>query len=136
MFLIVPVETLTVEVHEPTLWTSDQRKLPLALFDAPSDVESAQASRLLQMSFSLGTECKSRVVMPGLRYEGDVSRHSLLLLRKLKALSESSRFDLFTNHNTWTQQGLLKAQQLLRTSNPVTPDLDLKDLYPGPRDGS
>lgn len=74
--------------------------------------------------------------MPGLRYEGDISRHSLSLLRKLKALSESSRFDLFTNHNTWTQQGLLKAQQLLRTSNPVTPDLDLKDLYPGPRDGS
>ncbi|KAH0195084.1 hypothetical protein KCU99_g10240, partial [Aureobasidium melanogenum] len=136
MFLIVPVETLTLEVHEPTFWVLDQQKLPLALFDAPGDVQSTQASRLLQMSFSLGMKCKSRVVMPGLGYEGDVSRHSLSLLRKLKALSESSHFDLFTNHNTWTQQGLVKAQSLLQTIRLVTPSLDLKGLYAGSRDGS
>lgn len=136
MFLIVPVETLTLELHEPTLQVLDQQKFPLALFDAPGDVQSTQASRLLQMSFSLGMKCKSRVVMPGLGYAGDMSRHSLSLLRKLKALSESSHFDLFTNHNTWTQQGLVKAQSLLQTTRLVTPSLDLKGLYAGSRDGS
>jgi hypothetical protein len=95
MLLIVPVETLSVQVHEPSFWTVDQKKLPVALFYVPSDVESAQASRLLKMSLSLGTGCKSPVVMLDPEYRGDVSRHSFSLLHKLKALSESSRFNLF-----------------------------------------
>jgi hypothetical protein len=136
MFLIVPVETLTLEVHKPTLWNHDEENLPLALYDAPAGVASTQASRLLKMTFSLGTKCKSRVAMPVLRYAEDVSRQSLLLLRKLKALSEASQFDLFTNHNSWTQQGLMRVQSLLQMSCLVTPILDLKNLYPGSRDGS
>lgn len=46
------------------------------------------------MNLSKGSNCKSQVVMPDLKYGDNVSRHLLSLLRKLKTLFELSHFDL------------------------------------------
>jgi hypothetical protein len=135
MFLIVPVEALVLQLHDPSFWNLSKEKLSPSLFDVPSDAKSAQGSRLLKMSFSIDASSKTHVVMPAHKYEGDVPRHSLSLLRKLKALSESSHFELFTSHNSWIQAELFKTRNMLQTACLKTPKLDLQKLYPGPRDG-
>jgi hypothetical protein len=86
--------------------------------------------------FTLSTKHENRVLLMDLRLGGDVSVDSSLLLRKLKALSESSHFDLFTNYNSWTQQDLTRVKHLLQTAYPVIQNLDSQDLYSRPRNGS
>lgn len=139
LFLIVPSEFLVLESAAPAFWALSEEDVPLNLLEMPSDERSGQTSRLLRMSFYLGSNgAKSRVIMPAQPYAGSVSRQPMSLLCKLKALSEVDHFDLFTNHNTWTQLGLHKIQSMLenRSATITTPSVDLKALYPGERDGA
>ncbi|KAF1353819.1 hypothetical protein BDV97DRAFT_388184 [Delphinella strobiligena] len=125
LFLIVPSESLGLESAAPAFWALSKEDVPLNLLEMPSDERSGQTSRLLRMSFYLGSNgAKSRVIMPAQLYEGS-------------ALSEVDHFDLFTNHNSWTQVGLHKTQAMLENGSLTitTPSFDLKALYPGQRDG-
>lgn len=133
--IVVPAESLELKSAAPSFWSLSEENIPLALIDMPTDERSAQTARLLHMSFSLRGRNKSRVIMPAQQYTGPLRPQSVSLLRRLKTLSEVSCFDLFTNHNSWTQLGLHKTGAMLDDAIAITPSLHLASVYPGPRDG-
>lgn len=51
------------------------------------------------------------------------------LLRKLKTLSEVSAFDLFTSHDSWIQQALFRAQNLLNKGGISHPEIQYSKFY-------
>ena len=135
-FMVVPSESLVLDATAPAFWALTEEDIPSTLLETPSDEKSARVSRLLHMSLTLGKDkVKSHVIMPAQRYVGHVRPQSLTLLRKLKALSEVSCFDLYTNHNSWTQLGLSQTIQMLKKTT-LTPSVDLTALYPGSRNAS
>lgn len=67
--------------------------------------------------------------MPKYPHTGRVSPQSKSVLRKLKALSEASSFDLFTNHDSWTQQSLFGLRALLDKPEFASPKIKYDKFY-------
>lgn len=132
LYLIVPSEVVNIDLDEPTHWTLSHENIPSTCMDGPSDDRSAHQARLLHISFILLRS--SRVLMPSSRVTTPIGAQRVLLLRKFKALSEATRFELFTNHDTNVARSLLKTQILLNQGRGFTPPISLKGLYPGSRD--
>ncbi|KAI5259418.1 hypothetical protein E4T42_00278 [Aureobasidium subglaciale] len=130
-YLCVPVESLAVEIAEPAYWALSDGVVPLHILDRPNNTRPDQASRLLRMSFSL--TAKSWVIMPNFPHTGRVSEMSMSLLSKLKGLSEVPNFDLFTTHDSWLHQRLLRVRNLLHNNTVTGFNINHANFYPGGR---
>ncbi|THW45827.1 hypothetical protein D6D22_03401 [Aureobasidium pullulans] len=130
MFLIVPAESL--RLHSTRIDYSSLKKLPQCLLDVPNDVESAK-TQLLHMSLDLGST-SSDVIMPEYQCRPNVMPQAMVLLRKLKLLSESSSFQLYTNQDGAIQAALQNVSAMLAGSDSMTtPSVVLTAFYPGGR---
>ncbi|THW51227.1 hypothetical protein D6D21_01601 [Aureobasidium pullulans] len=130
MFLIVPAESL--RLHSTRIDYSSLKKLPQCLLDVPNDVESAK-TQLLHISLDLGST-SSDVIMPEYQCRPNVMPQAMVLLRKLKLLSESSSFQLYTNQDGAIQAALQNVSAMLAGSDPITtPSVVLTGFYPGGR---
>ncbi|THY92420.1 hypothetical protein D6C92_05843 [Aureobasidium pullulans] len=130
MFLIVPVESL--RLHSTRIDYSSLKKLPQCLLDVPNDVQSAK-TQLLHMSLDLGST-SSDVIMPEYQCRPNVMPQAMVLLRKLKLLSESSSFQLYTNQDGAIQAALQNVSTMLAGSASITtPSVVLTGFYPGGR---
>ncbi|THW56980.1 hypothetical protein D6D20_08335 [Aureobasidium pullulans] len=130
MFLIVPAESL--RLHFTRIDYSSLKKLPQCLLDVPNDVESAK-TQLLHMSLNLGST-SSDIIMPEYQCRPNVMPQAMVLLRKLKLLSETSSFQLYTNQDGAIQAALQNVSTMLAGSDSITtPPLVLTGFYPGGR---
>ncbi|KAK6008638.1 hypothetical protein QM012_000541 [Aureobasidium pullulans] len=131
LYMFIPVDSLSVDIADPTSWTMSDGVVPLQALDQP-DIDSAdQTSRLLRASFSL--TAKSWVIMPNQPHLGQVSDEAMSLMRKLKSLSEASCFDLFTVFGPSPQQGFLRVQALLENPSVTGFNVNYTGFYPGGR---
>lgn len=71
--------------------------------------------------------------MPEYPCKTKVHAQPLLLLPKLKTLSEVTCFDLYAKHDDTTRIALDDMCAMLRNHSTTTPSLDLNGLYPGGR---
>lgn len=131
MVYIIPAESLTL--RSECLDYQSLENLPEHLCDMPNDAESGKC-QLLRLSFDIGC-IKRDVVMPKYERATRAQPQSLSLLRKLKTVSESSRFDLYTNHDNATQDAAARVCTMLVNTNMTTPPVDITKLYPGGRSG-
>jgi len=130
MFLIVPVESL--RLHSTCIDYSSIKMLPQCPLDVPNDVKSAK-TQLLHMSLDLGST-NSDVIMPEYQCRPNVMPQAMVLLRKLKLLSESSSFQLYTNQDGAIQAALQNVSTMLAGSASITtPSVVLTGFYPGGR---
>ncbi|THZ23217.1 hypothetical protein D6C91_03729 [Aureobasidium pullulans] len=130
MFLIVPAESL--RLHSTCIDYSSIKMLPQCLLDVPNDVKSAK-TQLLHMSLDLGST-NSDVIMPEYQCRPNVMPQAMVLLRKLKLLSESSSFQLYTNQDGAIQAALQNVSTMLAGSVSITtPSVVLTGFYPGGR---
>jgi hypothetical protein len=131
MFLVVPVESLTVRYTDVAYHELVKNPVLGPLLDLPGDHESATC-RISKIEVDFDT--KSSVIMPADRVTGDrskQSRQSLNLLDRLKSLSEVTKFCLFTNHDPAFQQAIEHVQRELHLVK--TPIIQCRAFYPGRR---
>jgi hypothetical protein len=93
MFLVVPAETLTLKSACDD-YDKFAKQLPTNISDKPFDDKSGKC-KLLRMSFEIDSP-NSYVIMPQYKRQANATNQQMALLRKLKSLSESTRFELFT----------------------------------------
>ncbi|KAH0354636.1 hypothetical protein KCU81_g1062, partial [Aureobasidium melanogenum] len=132
-YLCISVESLAVDTACPTYWAISDGVVPLKPLDQSNDADTRpeQTSRLLRISFS--PAAKSYVIMPDFPHTGRVSEASMSLLRKLKALSQAPYFDLFTTHDSWIYQSLLRLQVILSGRTVTGFNISCNNFYPGGR---
>ncbi|CAD0083615.1 unnamed protein product [Aureobasidium vineae] len=131
MFMIVPANALQLQ-GTVVDYTHLDKKLSPHLFDMPSDTQSAKC-KLLRMSLDLGSYA-SDVIMPEYQCRPNVMPQAMVLLRKLKSLSEASSFHLYTNQDESRQAAFQHVSEiLLDKDSMITPSIDLKGFYPGGR---
>jgi hypothetical protein len=126
-FLIVPAEDLRISsaMHDFQL---PLNLVPEALFERPADPVSANATRILHVSFALGHKRTCGVVMNARPFSGKMRGTPLALLDGLRSLSEVRQFDLYLKFSSYAQVGL---QRLVQMHNVAffTPHFDLKSMY-------
>lgn len=131
MFMVVPSNSLRLQTRVVG-YTDLGNKLSQHLFEMPSDTQSA-TSELLHSSFDLGSHT-SDVIMPAFQCSSNVMPQAMVLLRKLKSLSETSSFEVYTNPEQSRQASLQHVSNILLEGHPIiTPSIDLKGFYPGGR---
>jgi hypothetical protein len=131
MFLVVPAETLTLKSACDD-YDKFAKQLPTNISDKPFDDKSGKC-KLLRMSFEIDSP-NSYVIMPQYKRQANATNQQMALLRKLKSLSESTRFELFTNYDETTSaaiQNLCKIQAGMA----VTPSVILEELYSSKQSG-
>jgi hypothetical protein len=131
LLLVIPSESLTLK-SDSVNYDTLESNLPQDVLDTPDDIESAKC-KLLQMPFNL--DKMSDVIMPDYHRRATVAQRPMVLLRKLKRLSESFCFRLFANQDGAMQDSVEEVCNMLRTTTAVTPLVHMKDLYPGNRLG-
>ncbi|KAG9634742.1 hypothetical protein KCU95_g3106, partial [Aureobasidium melanogenum] len=132
-YLCISVESLSVDTASPAYWAISDGVVPLNPLNQLDNTNTRpdQTSRLLRISFS--PAAKSYVIMPDFPHTGRVSEASMSLLRKLKALSQAPYFDLFTTHDSWTYQSLLRLQAILSDRTVTDFNINYNNFYPGGR---
>ncbi|KAH0029331.1 hypothetical protein KCU78_g3385, partial [Aureobasidium melanogenum] len=131
MFMVVPCNALQLQ-SAVVDYNDLGNKLSQYLFDMPSDTQSAK-SKLLNISFDLGPHT-SDVIMPAFQCRSNVMPQAMTLLRKLKSLSETSSFQLYTNLDESRLVAVQRVSNMLLNGHPIiTPSLDTKGFYPGGR---
>lgn len=130
-YLCIRVESLAVNTDSPEYWAVSDGVVPLYALDQQDNARPDQTSRLLRTSFS--PSAKSWVIMPDFPHTGRVSEESMSLLRKLKALSQAPCFDLFTTHDSWTYQSLLRLKAILSDCTVTGFNISYNNFYPGGR---
>jgi hypothetical protein len=130
-FLCLPTDSLKPDVRDPAIWLLSDHTVPKELVtDVAKKQPEGQKSRLLRMGFKIETN-KSWVIMPQHPSTGKLSSDTASTLRKLKTFSEACAFDLFTGHDSWIQQALLKAEGLLNTKDGISdPKIEYSRFYP------
>lgn len=131
LYMFVPIESLGVENADPAFWIMTGGIVPLRPIDNPEDVRVEQSSRLLRTTFSLAG--RSWVLMPNQPHLGRLADESMSVIRKLKSLSEASRFDLFAAFDPSVQQGLLRVKTLLTEATVTDFNVNHYRFYPGGR---
>ncbi|CAD0095605.1 unnamed protein product [Aureobasidium mustum] len=131
MFMVVPSNAL--QLRTAVIGYNDLgNKLSQHLFDIPTDTQSAK-SKLLHLSFEIGTYT-SDVIMPAFQCRSNVMPQAMSLLRKLKSLSETSSFQLYTNLDDSRQKAAQHVSNILLEGHPmITPSIDTRGFYPGGR---
>ncbi|KAG9660326.1 hypothetical protein KCU64_g3269, partial [Aureobasidium melanogenum] len=131
MFMVVPSNTLQLQ-SAVVGYNNLGNKLSQHLFDMPSDTQSAK-SKLLHLSFELGPHT-SHVIMPAFQCRSNVMPQAMTLLCKLKSLSETSSFQLYTNLVESRHVAVQRVSNILLDGHPIiTPSVDTKGFYPGGR---
>jgi hypothetical protein len=130
-FLCLPTDSLKLDVDDPAMWLLSDHTVPKELLkDVAKKQPQGQKSRLLRMGFKIEKN-KSWVIMPQYPSTGKLSSDAASTLRKLKTLSEAAAFDLFTSHDSWIQQALLKAEGLLKEKDGIScPTIQYSRFYP------
>lgn len=105
-FLIVPAEDLRISSAMHDFHPTSHDSVPQALFERPADSVSANATRILHVTFALGHERACGVVMNSRPYSGKLRGTPLALLDGLKSLSEARQFDLYMKFSSYAQVGL------------------------------
>jgi len=103
MFLVVPAETLTLKSACGD-YDNFAKQLPNIVSDKPADDKSGKC-KLLRMSFEIEFP-RSYVMMPQYKRQANATNQQMALLRKLKSLSESTRFELFANYDEATSAAI------------------------------
>lgn len=131
MFMVVPSNAL--HLRTAVVGYNDLgNKLSQHLFEMPSDTRSANC-KLLHLSFDLGPHA-SDVIMPAFQCRSNVMPQAMTLLRKLKSLSETPSFQLYTNLEESRQASVQHVSNILLEGHPmITPPIDTKGFYPGGR---
>lgn len=131
MFLILPSSSLRLRSSVVSYSHLDQ-VLSQHLFDVPSDTQSAKCE-LLKMSIDLGPYT-SDVIMPEYQCRSNVVPQAMLLLQKLKSLSEAPSFQLYTNQEASREAAIQHVSNiLLEGSSMITPSVNIRGFYPGGR---
>ncbi|CAD0107980.1 unnamed protein product [Aureobasidium uvarum] len=131
MFMIVPANALQLQGTVVDYADLDNKLSP-SLFDMPSDTQSGEC-KLLHVSLNLGPHI-SDVIMPEYQCRSNVVPQAMVLLRKLKSLSEASSFHLYTNQDESRQAAIQHVSNILPDGHAMmTPSVDLKGFYPGGR---
>lgn len=131
LYMFVPVESLGIEIAEPASWKMSDGIVPLRAVDDDNDAGENHLSRLVRTSFSLAKE--SWVIMPNQPRLGRVPDNAMSTLRKLKSLSEATRFDLFAADDPLVYQGLLRVKALLAERAVTGFNVNHYRFYPGGR---
>ena len=133
-YLCLPTDCLKLEVADPAIWRLSKGIVPTNLVTDTTKTRSSQnqTSRLLRTGFSL-EKGKSWVIMPQYPFTGRISSQAMSSLRKLKTLSEISAFDLISSHDSWFQQALLRAQNLLTNNCMSYSKVQYSKFYPAGR---
>lgn len=131
LYMFIPVESLGIETAEPAFWKLSDGIVPLRTVDDDDAARDDQSYRLLRTSFCLVKE--SWVIMPNQPRLGQVPDDAMSTLRKLKSLSEATRFDLFAAHDPLVYQGLLRVKALLAERAVTGFNVNHYRFYPGGR---
>ncbi|KAG9764684.1 hypothetical protein KCU73_g852, partial [Aureobasidium melanogenum] len=131
MILVVPAETLTLE-SDCCNYNELVDQLPGIVSERPSDDKSG-ACKLLRVTFNIGP-AKSYVIMPHYKRQVNVMEQQMTLLRKLRSLSESSRFQLFTNYDKKTFAAIGNLCKI-QPGTVATPAVNLEQLYSSKQSG-
>lgn len=121
LYLVVPSESLRLDVYTPAYWTLTHENIPSTIVEQPSDSAPAADARLLRLTFDLGVAGRSQVIMPSARVTTPLSPSRKTLLQKLQTLSSASHFDLYTNYDAFIAEGLQQVEALLRRRRHKTP---------------
>jgi hypothetical protein len=105
--------------------------VPEALFERPADPVSANATRILHVSFALGHKRTCGVVMNARPFSGKMRGTPLVLLDGLRSLPEARQFDLYLKFSSYAQVGLQRLFQVMMEQKVAffTPHIDLKSMY-------
>ena len=131
MFLVVPAETLTLKSGCDD-YDNFTKQLPTNISDKPFDVKSGKC-KLLRMSFEIDSP-GSYVIMPQYKRQANATDQQMALLRKLKSLSESTQFELFTNYDEATSAAI-EDLCTIQAGMAVTPSVVLEKLYSSKQSG-
>lgn len=136
MFLVVPTESLSLGIRQTFYDELNNHEGLRKLMDVPSDAKSGDCT-VLDLSIDIQA-AKSRVIMMKEPLGHPLLPQSLLLLRKLKCLSEASAFHLFANHDQNVQSPIEYLQAILQQSATSwkTPEFDLQKLFAGDCSGA
>jgi hypothetical protein len=131
MFLVVPAETLTLKSACGD-YDEFTKQLPNIVSNKPADDKSGKC-KLLRMSFEIDSP-RSYVIMPQYKRQANATNQQLALLRKLKSLSESTRFELFANYDGATSAAIQNLSKI-QAGMAVTPSVILEKLYSSKQSG-
>lgn len=136
-FLVVPAEDLCISSAIHDFHPMSSEILPEALFERPADTVSANATRILHVSFALGHQRTCGVVMNSRPYLGKMRGTPLALLDGLKSLSEATQFNLYLKFSSYAQVGLQRLTRVMeRNIAFFTPNVNLKNMYGSGWDGA
>ncbi|KAH0286521.1 hypothetical protein M436DRAFT_83741 [Aureobasidium namibiae CBS 147.97] len=136
-FLVVPAEDLCMTSAMHDFHPMSPELVPEALFERPADTVSANATRILHVSFALGHKRTCGVVMNSRPYSGKMRGTPLALLDGLKSLSEAREFDLYLKFSSYAQVGLQRLSRVMdRNVAFFTPKFDLRGMYGSGWDGA
>ncbi|THW72346.1 hypothetical protein D6D19_06592 [Aureobasidium pullulans] len=131
MFLVVPAETLTLKSACGD-YDEFAEQLPNIVSNKPADDKSGKC-KLIRMSFEIDSP-RSYVIMPQYKRQANATNQQMALLRKLKSLSESTRFELFANYDGATSAAIQNLSKI-QAGMAVTPSVILEKLYSSKQSG-
>ncbi|KAG9993868.1 hypothetical protein KCU78_g18696, partial [Aureobasidium melanogenum] len=111
--------------------------VPETLFERPADTISANTTRILHISFTLGHKRTCSVVMNTRPYTSRLRGTPLALLDGLKSLSEARQFDLYLKYSSYAQVGLQRFSRYMKQNVAFfTLHVNLKNMYGSGWDGA
>lgn len=131
MFLVVPAESLALETafddHDAIV-----KQFPGISFESPSD-DKSRKHKLMRMSFVMES-MRSHVIMPQYKRQANAKGQQMALLRKLRSLSESDKFQLVANYDEATSTAIQNVCKTL-SQTAITPSVILEELYSSKQSG-
>jgi hypothetical protein len=136
MFLVVPTESLSLKSKEILYNELNSNEGLRELMDSPSDVKSGDCT-VLDLSFDVPA-AKSRVIMMKNPLGHSLQPQPLVLIRKLKRLSEVSAFHLYANFDQNVQSSIASVQAMLGNCSTIfnAPGFDFENFYAGSCEGA
>ncbi|THY45179.1 hypothetical protein D6C98_07927 [Aureobasidium pullulans] len=125
MFLVVPTESLALEASCDD-YDVLAKHISGIISERPSDDKSGKF-KLLKLQFDLGST-SSYVIMPQYKRQANVTEQQMALLRKLRSLSESTKFQLVANYD---ERIFAEIQDVckIQSYKAVAPSVILEKLY-------
>ncbi|KAG9514150.1 hypothetical protein KCU93_g9865, partial [Aureobasidium melanogenum] len=136
-FLVVPAKDLRVSSAMHDFQPIPLDSVPETLFERPADTISANTTRILHISFTLGHKLTCGVVMNTRPYTSKLRGTPLALLDGLKSLSEARQFDLYLKFSSYAQVGLQRFSTYMKQNVAFfTPHINLQNMYGSGWDGA
>ncbi|KAG9640262.1 hypothetical protein KCU95_g1635, partial [Aureobasidium melanogenum] len=136
-FLVVPTEDLRISSAMHDFQPISLDSVPEALFERPADAVSANTTRILHISFTLGHKRTCGVVMNSRPYTSKMRGTPLALLDGFKSLSEARQFDLYLKFSSYAQVGLQRFSRFMKQNVAFfTSHINLKNMYGSGWDGA